>query len=582
MRENGTQPYIHALAADCLAVILLFAVVVTVQYASGAYAGAFGGEADESAHYVTSLMVRDYLASGIFVNSGEFAEAYYLHYPRVAFGLWPPLFPISAAVWMLIFGTDRGSAFLLIACFLTVFSYVTYRLIKPAFGGWRAAASALFLISLPVTQSSAMTFMMDPAQAFVTALAAMAYARYLDSEQNRHAITFGVLASIAVLIKYNALLLALVPPLAVALTGRYYLLRRRSFWLPAIIVMAIAGPWYVVMYRFVVYAAEPGESWPALLPVAHQNAGILVSMAGPVIIGAAVAGGLLTAWVEKDHGGGRLDRSRQTGIYVVSLAVILSTFIFHSFLYPIADPRYFLTVIPFVILLGWKAVETVSRRAASSPMRTAFAAVIVALILVPYAIFSFRIQRKNTESYVEVERRIAKHQLRQGEVILAAAREWREGMLVAEVAMADKDRPTRTVVRATKFLAEQRLMGHEYRMLYNSPEELMRALDSIPVNTAMIETCASANCEAHLKLLEQTIKAMPYRWKLLDTIATPFDHVRIYRIVGNEGEPLRSLQIDMRPALGVVFQTRTADVGTRSRQEYLGGPGRIPVLSRSQ
>ncbi len=52
---------------------LLLAVVVCLQIVSGAYRGEFGGYPDEPAHYVTSLMLRDYfvhlpLRSHLFIS----------------------------------------------------------------------------------------------------------------------------------------------------------------------------------------------------------------------------------------------------------------------------------------------------------------------------------------------------------------------------------------------------------------------------------------------------------------------------------------------------------------------------------
>ena len=39
-----------------------------------------------------------------------FAENYYLHYPEVAMGHWPPGFYLLQAVWTLLFPTQRGLA----------------------------------------------------------------------------------------------------------------------------------------------------------------------------------------------------------------------------------------------------------------------------------------------------------------------------------------------------------------------------------------------------------------------------------------------------------------------------------------
>ena len=52
---------------------------------------------------MTGLMVRDYIAAGFPDSPFRFAENYYLHYPKVAIGHWPPVFYSIQAAWMLIF-----------------------------------------------------------------------------------------------------------------------------------------------------------------------------------------------------------------------------------------------------------------------------------------------------------------------------------------------------------------------------------------------------------------------------------------------------------------------------------------------
>src|SRR5579885_2783977 len=45
---------------------------------------------DAAAHCVTSLMMRYFVARGAPASPVEFAGNYYLHYPCVSFGIWPP------------------------------------------------------------------------------------------------------------------------------------------------------------------------------------------------------------------------------------------------------------------------------------------------------------------------------------------------------------------------------------------------------------------------------------------------------------------------------------------------------------
>src|SRR4051794_28093637 len=81
-----------------LFVLLLFlAVTVLLQWLSGTYQSDFGGYADEPAHYVTGLMVHDYIATGFPGRPQQYAENYYLHYPKVALGHWPPVFYLMQA-----------------------------------------------------------------------------------------------------------------------------------------------------------------------------------------------------------------------------------------------------------------------------------------------------------------------------------------------------------------------------------------------------------------------------------------------------------------------------------------------------
>ena len=49
-------------AEDIVAFAVLLRIIVTLQILGGAYASGFGGSADEPAHLVTALMVRDFIA----------------------------------------------------------------------------------------------------------------------------------------------------------------------------------------------------------------------------------------------------------------------------------------------------------------------------------------------------------------------------------------------------------------------------------------------------------------------------------------------------------------------------------------
>src|SRR2546430_1910770 len=78
-------------------------LILGLEIAGGAYQGEFNGYPDEAAHLVSGLMLHDYLTALPRENPLVWGVRYYLHYPKVAIGHWPPGFHIMEALWWLIF-----------------------------------------------------------------------------------------------------------------------------------------------------------------------------------------------------------------------------------------------------------------------------------------------------------------------------------------------------------------------------------------------------------------------------------------------------------------------------------------------
>ena len=530
--------------------VLLFFLVVTLwlQWASGAQSAAFGAEPDEASHYVTGVMVRDYVAQGLPGNPVTFAKNFYVHYPRVAFGLWPPLFHLSSGVWMLAFGTGRMSVMFMLAALTATWAFIFYRLARPVCGTSGAVISALVLILLPATQRSTSTVMLDLPLAVMMLVAMGAYARYLERERTADAFRFGLYAALALLIKYNALALALIPPLCIVITGRYYLLRSRNFWLPAAVVLVVAGPWYVVMRHLVLYAAEPGGSSP---PIGHSlaaNTKGIVLLTGPIVFFLAVVGSILV--VLSNRKSGEVINSKQWSLYAVAASVVLAVFLFTA-VYPIYELRYLIPAAPALILLAWPSVVYLC-----SLINNRRALMVAALLLVAaaHAASTFIVPAKKTSAYVRVADAIFARGLPDNGGVLVSAHVRGEGMLTAEFVMRDH-RPDHYVVRASKLLASQTLMGDKYQLTYHSPEEIMTALDSIPIGAVVMQHCPKGTCSEHENLLMQTAGRFPERWQLAATIPSETGApIFIYRIVGNEAKAVRTLHIDMSRTLGMTVE----------------------------
>ena len=127
--------------------IFYFFFCLALPWAAGAYRSGFGANADEPAHYVTGLMVRDYIAQFFPGPPMAFAQSYYLHYPVVALGHWPPMFYILQAFWTLAAPVSYASLLLLMAALTLCTAATLHQLMRE--GG--LFAGVLFA-ALPITR----------------------------------------------------------------------------------------------------------------------------------------------------------------------------------------------------------------------------------------------------------------------------------------------------------------------------------------------------------------------------------------------------------------------------------------------
>src|SRR5688500_17364628 len=138
-----------------LAFLVLLLVVAAMQWAGGAYRAEFSGHPDEPAHYVTGLMIHDYIAAGFPSPPLRFAEDYYNHYPKVALGNWPPVFYVLQAGWALIFSPAKASILLLMAVLAALVGTIIWHTMAREFGNLAGLAGAVLWVSFPLVQQSA-------------------------------------------------------------------------------------------------------------------------------------------------------------------------------------------------------------------------------------------------------------------------------------------------------------------------------------------------------------------------------------------------------------------------------------------
>ena len=147
-KGRGIRP-----ASEFVAVALLCLVAVALLQWQPAPFAEFSGYPDEASHYLSGLLVRNYIAAGFPSSPIPYAEKFYIQYPYIGIGHWPPFFTRSRA-----YGCSSSrlpaSRTLPMALITTLIAISTYRMICKEFGLLSALWIAIFLVLLPLVKPS--------------------------------------------------------------------------------------------------------------------------------------------------------------------------------------------------------------------------------------------------------------------------------------------------------------------------------------------------------------------------------------------------------------------------------------------
>jgi hypothetical protein len=493
----------HAVWRGVAVAALFFAVTVLLQSLSGAWHSEFSGYPDESAHYVTGLMIRDYLAGMHYAEPMQFAKDYYARYPKVALGHWPPFFYIVEAAWMLIFSASRMSILLELAFLTTLIAFLMYTTVKDLYG-WRAGVLAgLLIVCLPVMQVYSSEVMAESLLVLTSFAAVLYFARYLKSERWTDSLWFGVFASLAILTKGNGWDLALVPPVALILTRRYRVMRNASFWLPALVAGVLCGPWQVLTLKMAQRGWNGGDQ-PNMAYTIHALwafVPVYLTMIGWGLAAIIVAGIVVTVAVPYFRGS-------VEPLYAAMFGLILAAWLFHSIVPAGVEARKLIVAVPALILFLFAGGEWLASWLRWRPE------VIAAIVAVLFAIQVFAIPRETHYGYSEAAEMIhSRPELRNLAILVSSERDG-EGMLVSELAMRDHP-PVRTILRGTKVLSSTDWNGHVLERRVRTPEELLTYLRDNKVDLLVCDTLSPAITLEHQRMVRETLETYRDRFRLI-------------------------------------------------------------------
>ncbi|MDA8252105.1 MAG: hypothetical protein M0Z28_23475 [Rhodospirillales bacterium] len=510
---------------------------VVLQLHVGAYSADVGTGGDEAAHVVNGLLVYDYVRHGLFTNPMHFALRYYLHWPRVSIGHWPPLFyPFEAAAF-LVGGRSIGSALALQALVAGSAAASAAWLIHRRIGWAAGLAAGLAVLASPLLLFSVDLIMTDTALGLWMVAAALAWARFAHQPGVGRAVLFAACASGAILTKGNGVALALLPVIHAALARDLAPLRDWRAWLAAALVGLVTAPWYVLTYRMMANGFVYSWGWRyTRLAVPFYLHAITTSLGVIGTIGFAI--GLLGLV------GRGTDRPFPTE---TSLAALVLALVVFQMLAP-ADlsARYLIPIVPAGIVVAAQGFARLAR-AVGLGRRSHRLHLAVAAALLLDAAGMFRMPHVTPYGMDAVAQAIiAAHDA--SNTVLAAGNDHAEGALIAAFAIAD---PTQRfyVLRASQELATTNFMGSQYAPRFVSAAEVAHWLQGSGIGWLAIDLSPGSVALRHNRQLLHALRSGNPEWRLVFHATGPRGEVRLYRLSGNPATSaqLRALLLRVAP-----------------------------------
>jgi len=492
-----------------IVLLALFLAVLVLQGLSGSWTSELM-DPDEPAHFVSGLLVRDYIAGGLGSSPIEFARDYYSHYPKVAIGNWPPVFYGIQGVWMLVFPAHPLSVLLLLGLLTSALGWLVFRMLCPVIGTAHAAFGAGLLILLRPVPTYAGMVMIENALALMTTVALLLWVRHLERGGIRDLVAFGAMAGVAAMTKGNALFLVLLPPFAVGIGGRWDALRSRGIWLAALPVVLLAVPWTWYFLGDVV------TGWRGVLPSAEHMSSAVTSYATGLRRSIGLLGTALFAiglWVQLVRGGAR--QSTHAALWVSAAGLLAAVVLFHLLVPADIGMRHLIPAYPAIVMFlaagahhctCWLGGRGLGRKTAS--------AIVLCSAALAFGVEAFMPPTKNVEGYRTAALIVLEHTgADQASTSLIVSDAQGEGAFIVEVAIRDRHRPRHVVWRATNLLSLATWAGRGYQLRADGDDDVVRLLEQAAIRFVVMDRAFKPL--PHQRQLERVIQGNPDRFILL-------------------------------------------------------------------
>ena len=505
--RSGTAQFFALFSASLL-------LAVAGQWFTGVYQNDLSQWPDEGCHYINGLLVHDYVADGLPGNPLQYALQYYVHYPRVTIGHWPPFFYLIQAALYFLTGPSTHVA-LLLQAILGAMTATTVGCVVGRLGGWSPGLLAtITTLAAPEIFVGTQSVMLDVPITLLSCLAMLAWARFLLEETWPWSFAFAAAAAAAIMTKGNGIFLALVPPLSLAVTGRLRLLLNWRFWLPAPVVAMMTLPWYLVTYKTTAnafidtwghFVIEAVPGYGRLLPEQIGLVGLLFAMLGTLRV--------------------LLDRewSWRHALGISAVCVLVAGFAFTCVVPAGIESRYLAPLVPALVILSYLGIEWLLRSQASMT-RTVVLGMSFLAILAAESSFPETTSRAMNAASNGIFAANGNNPF-----ILVGSTGAGEGALTAEIATQDRKRQ-KYVVRGFATLGSGDFMGTDYLPRFETSGDEARWIEERGIGWVVVDTSPSSLVWKHNALLLEIAQSGRQGWSLVGRFPNSKGETLLYSV----------------------------------------------------
>jgi 4-amino-4-deoxy-L-arabinose transferase-like glycosyltransferase len=468
----------------CAVLIGILAMVLAKAYQAG-----FSG-ADEPAHFLNGYFIANYVSHHLGSNPLGAATDFYIHYPKISIGHWPPAYYGFLGILFLILPPTIPVAFA-INVVVAALPAIGVAAALSLLANRRAALAGVLIYALaPLALEGQAMFMVDQPLAACLVAATALWIAYMRSGGWGKVLGFALLAAIAVLIKGNGWLVGLIPVFHIALTGQWRQLLSLKLYVAAAIAAVIVVPWYMLTAKI----AADGFNYHAGVDYALKalSANLLTVVQNLTPAGALLA---LVGVVAEFRA---RKRSPERWLIVSGIvSLVLATLTLQSLIPVDIVDRYMAPALPALVVLAMLGLQRLLERIGAAPLPRLQAIAAIALLVLMASPGFLHLAERTPKADTGID--TVAQQLAAGgppSVSVIDGDTSAEGAFIADMAVRDSGLKS-YVVRASKLMADSNFMGSSYALRFHDDTQVLAELRRLGVQHVVLVRSANHGAFPH-------------------------------------------------------------------------------------